>query len=761
MSEAGFRIEIRGTVQGVGFRPWVYRLAHQKGVAGRVSNDSRGVTIEAFGSNEALEDFVRGLRASPPPAARIRALECREIPLDGAACDFVIVESREAEGLQVSIPPDLATCADCRREIADPPDRRYRYPFTNCTNCGPRFTIALQVPYDRPATTMARFAMCAACRREYDDPLDRRFHAQPNACPACGPRLTAADAAGEPLDWDDPIACAARALRAGMIVAIKGLGGFHLACDATSSDAVARLRRRKRREEKPLAVMVPDLEAAEALAVLTVGEREALTSAERPIVLVRRRPDAALAPEVAPGNPFVGLLLPYTPLHHLLLADAGAPLVMTSGNLSDEPIATTNAEALEKLSGVADAFLLHDRDIASRCDDSVVREIAGAATVLRRSRGWTPAPIETALEFARPVLACGGHLKNTFCIGMGRSAYLGPHIGDLETLDTLAAFESSVARLEEFLEIRPTLIAHDLHPLYATTAYARERDGVKIPVQHHHAHVASAMAEHGLGGPVLGVAYDGTGYGTDGTSWGGEFLLADLTGFRRLATFRPIGLPGGDLAVRNVWRVALAALEDAYEGAPPLERLGLFASIDPRELAFVRRTIRERVYVPLARGVGRWFDTFGALGLARRESRYEGQVALEWNLAADTAEARAYPWTVDRSRPQPEVDLRPALRAAVDDLLARRDPAGISARFHETLAGATAAMVSEAREIAGDLPVVLTGGCFQNALLVERTLARLGSRVPVHLHRRVPPGDGGLALGQAVVAAAIARTGGA
>ncbi|HYX21314.1 MAG TPA: carbamoyltransferase HypF, partial [Thermoanaerobaculia bacterium] len=582
------------------------------------------------------------------------------------------------------------------------------------------------------------------------------------ACPASGPRLSATDPAGEPLGWDDPIGGAARALRAGMIVALKGLGGFHLACDATSSESVGRLRRRKHREEKPLAVMVPDLAAAEALAILTPGEREALTSAERPIVLVRRRPDAGLAPEVAPGNPFVGLLLPYTPLHHLLLADAGRPLVMTSGNLSDEPIATTNAEALEKLSEVADVFLLHDRDIASRCDDSVVREIAGSITVLRRSRGWTPSSVETMSEFTRPVLACGGHLKNTFCIGLGKAAYLGPHIGDLETLDTVAAFESSVARLEEFLEVRPTIVAHDMHPLYATTTYARSREGLKIAVQHHHAHVASAMAEHGLDGRVLGVAYDGTGYGTDGTSWGGEFLLAGLAGFERLATFRPVGLPGGDLAVRQVWRVALAALEDAYEGAPPLERLGLFASIDPRELALVRRTIRERVYVPLARGVGRWFDAFGALGLARRESHYEGQVALEWNLAADPTETRAYPWTVDHSRPQPEIDLRPALRAAVEDLLARRDPSGISARFHETLAEATAFMVAEVRPRAGDVPVVLTGGCFQNARLAERTLERLAPlKVPVHLHRRVPPGDGGLALGQAVVAAAIARTGGA
>jgi hydrogenase maturation protein HypF len=554
---------------------------------------------------------------------------------------------------------------------------------------------------------------------------------------------------------------AARALKAGMTAALKGLGGFHLACDATSSEAVARLRRRKHREEKPLAVMVPDLAAAERLAELTTAERELLASLERPIVLARRRPETPLAAEVAPGNPLVGLLLPYTPLHHLLLAEAERPLVMTSGNLSDEPIATTNAEALERLSGIADVFLLHDRDIASRCDDSVVREIAGAPTVLRRSRGWAPASVETAFEFAPPVLACGGHLKNTFCIGLGRAAYLGPHIGDLDTLDTVAAFEDGVERLEQFLEVRPALVAHDMHPLYATTEYARGRPGRKVAVQHHHAHVASAMAEHGLAGPVLGVAYDGTGYGTDGTSWGGEILLADLTGFERLATFRPVGLPGGDLAVRQVWRVALAALEDAYEGAPPLERLALFSGVDPRELALVRKTIRERVHVPLARGVGRWFDAFGALGLARRVSRYEGQVALEWNLAADPAEARAYPWTVDRSRLQPEVDLRPALRAAVEDLLAGREPDGISARFHEALAEATAVMVVEARERAGDVPVVLTGGCFQNARLAERTVERLGPRVAVHLHRRVPPGDGGLALGQAVVAAAVARTGGA
>ena len=746
-------------MQGVGFRPWIFRLAHETGIAGQVSNDSRGVTIEAFGSDEALEDFVRGIRASPPPAADIRELDCLAIPHEPRR-EFVIVQSRPTPGLEVSIPPDLATCEDCRREVFDPRDRRHRYPFTNCTNCGPRFTIASQVPYDRPATTMAPFRMCAACQREYDDPRDRRFHAQPNACPACGPALTAVAPSGERLGWPDPIQASARALAAGMIVAIKGLGGFHLACDATSPEAVRRLRRRKHRDEKPLAVMVKDAAEAEVLAWLTPLERGLLDSPERPIVLARRRAATRLAPEVAPGNPLVGLLLPYTPLHHLLLAEAGRPLVMTSGNLSDEPIATTNAEALEKLAGVADVFLLHDREIESRCDDSVVREIAGGPTVLRRSRGYVPRSFAMTRAFDRPVLACGAQLKNTFCIGTGRAAYLGPHIGDLETLETVAAFEAAVERFERFLEVSPEVVAHDLHPLYASTAYALGRRGRKIAVQHHHAHVASAMAEHGLPGPVIGVAYDGTGYGTDGTSWGGEVLHAGLTGFERLATFRPIALAGGDLAIRQVWRVALAALEDAFEGAPPLERLALFWQADPGQVAFVRQMLRERVHAPLARGVGRWFDAFGALGVARAEARYEGQVALEWNLVADPVERGAYEWAIDRSRPQPEIDLRPSLRAAVGDLLAGRGAPLVSARFHNTLAEATASLVAEARQRAGDLPIVLTGGCFQNALLAERVLERLGPHARVFLHRRVPPGDGGIALGQAVIASAIAREGG-
>ena len=758
VNEAGRRIEIRGTVQGVGFRPWIWRLARENGIGGRVSNDSKGVTIEAFGAAAALEEFMRGIRSSPPPAAEIRELECTAIPAEPAR-DFVIVASRVTDGLRVSIPPDLATCDACLAELFDPADRRYRYPFTNCTNCGPRFTIALEVPYDRPATTMAGFRMCPACRAEYENPGNRRFHAQPNACPDCGPRLTALAADGMALPWEDPTAQAGAMLREGLVLAVKGLGGFHLACDATSRTAVERLRRRKRREEKPFAVMVRRLEDAERLADIGPDERALLASPERPIVLVRRRPDAALVREVAPDNPLVGILLAYTPLHHLLLADSGRPLVMTSGNLSEEPIACGNAEAVRRLAGIADGFLVHDREIASRCDDSVARVVAGGPVLLRRSRGWVPRPIPMPVPFEEPVLACGAHLKNTFCIGLGSSAYLGPHIGDLENLETLTAFEDAVARMERFLRVEPELVAHDLHPEYVSTVYARRsRAGRKVGVQHHFAHVASGMAEHGLGGPVLGLAWDGTGYGADGTAWGGELLLARRDGYERMATFRPLPLAGGEAAIRETWRVGLALLEDAFPEGPPIPRLRLFDAIEPRSLEVVRQMLAAGIHVPLARGVGRYFDAFGALFLSRAASRHEGQVALAWNMIADESERGEYPFEIAEG-PLPEIDLRPAARAAVAEFLAGATPSAISGRFHNTLAAAAARVVGAARKVAGDAPVLLTGGCFQNALLAERVVERLhGSRV--FLHRRVPPGDGGLALGQAVVASALAARGG-
>jgi hydrogenase maturation protein HypF len=638
-------------------------------------------------------------------------------------------------------------------------DRRYRYPFTNCTSCGPRYTIARGVPYDRAKTSMARFSLCADCAREYQSPADRRFHAQPNACPACGPHLRLLAPSGAVL-LAPPLTTAAAALREGSILAVKGLGGYHLACDATSSAAVARLRQRKQREAKPLAVMAADLAEAERLAVLGDAERRLHTGVERPVVLLERRAGAGLAPEVAPGSPLLGLVLPYTPLHHLLLAETGRPLVMTSGNRSDEPMAHEDREALGRLGGIADLFLVHDRAIENRCDDSVARVIASRPVVLRRARGYVPRGLALARPVARPVLACGAHLKNAFCLAVGDQAWLGPHIGDLDTLESCRAFEEAVPRLERFLGIAPEVVAHDLHPDYFSTRYALARpEAARIGVQHHHAHVASAMAEHGLAGPVIGVAYDGTGYGTDGAAWGGEILIAGFESFERVATFRPLRLAGGDAAVREVWRLALALLDDAFGGDAPLDRLGLFAGIPGAQRSVVRRMIQAGLNAPSAHGVGRYFDAMGAIVLGRTRSRFEGEVALAWNLAADPGERRSYPFEIGSAPPgrPAQLDLRPLARAAVHDLLEGRSAATISGRFHATLAEATAELVQLAVARAGRLPVVLTGGCFQNARLAEDTSRALAS-LSVHLHQEVPPGDGGIALGQALVADARVRS---
>jgi hydrogenase maturation protein HypF len=753
-TRVGRRIDVRGTVQGVGFRPWVYRLAREGGITGRVRNGCEGVTIEAFGPEDALDRFARRLRHDLPPSACVDTLDWTSIPVEPPA-DFVIALSDPGGGGRVSIPPDLATCDKCAGEIADPADRRYRYPFTNCTACGPRFTIARNVPYDRATTTMAAFEMCAACRREYEQPDDRRFHAEPNACPVCGPRLVALDACGVPLRDGDPLASAAAALRAGRIVALKGIGGFHLACDATSAAAVRRLRERKRRDEKPFAVMVRDLAAARDAAHVGPAERRLLESVERPIVLLARRPDASLCEDIAPGNPLVGLFLPYSPLHHLLLADAAIPLVMTSGNLAGEPIVWRNPEAVERLAGVADLFLVHDRDIETPCDDSVARVIGGRPVFLRRARGGVPRPLRLRHPVPRPVLACGAALKNTFCFAFGDEAYLGPHIGDLEGLETCRAYEAAIDRMQRFFGVDVEVVAHDLHPDYVSTRYALGRpEASRIAVQHHHAHVVSAMTEHGLQGPVLGIAYDGTGYGLDGVAWGSEILLASARGFERVATFRTIPLAGGDTAIREPWRIALALADEAFDGDAPLDRLALFRSLPPNRIATVRRMIAARVATPLASGMGRYFDGLGALGLGRAFATYEGQVAIEWNLAADPAVRDPYPFALDTASRPWTADLRPGIRRAVDDLLAGSSPALVSARFHNTIVDATARIVRLALAEISPLPVVLTGGCFQNARLTEGVLARLGPAARVFTHHTVPPGDGGISLGQAMVAAA-------
>jgi hydrogenase maturation protein HypF len=749
----GRRIEILGTVQGVGFRPWVHRIARSMGVGGRVHNDPEGVVIEAFGSPEALDELCETLGTRAPAPAAVRCLRWRPIEPEDPT-ELVIVPSRDEGERRLSIPPDLATCAACERELGDPKNRRHRYAFTNCTRCGPRFTIATGVPYDRAATTMASFTMCADCAREYADVDDRRFHAQPNACPRCGPRLSLLAAGGEPIAGD-PVDQAARLLRDGSIVAVKGLGGYHLACDATSAAAVAQLRARKHRDEKPFAVMVRDLAAARKVACIDRETRALLRSPQRPIVVCRRRSDASLAVAVAPDTPNVGLFLPYTPLHLLLLAAVGRPLVMTSGNRAGEPIARTESEAFDRLRGIADAFLVHDRPIQNRCDDSVARVIAGVPTLLRRSRGWVPSAVPLARALRHAVLGCGAHLKNTFCLARGDAAWLGPHVGDLESLESYRFLGEAVAQLEGLLDFHPDAVAHDLHPDYLSTRYAEARpEATKIAVQHHHAHVASAMAEHGLAGPVLGLAWDGTGLGPDGSAWGGELLLATYEDCRRLATFRPIALAGGDKAIVDVWRLALAALDDAFDRSPPLDRIPLFRGIGGADVERVREVLASDAVVP-AHGVGRWFDALGAIALGRSRSLHEGQVATAFaEAAAGGGDAGSYSFTL-RRRPAPAtVDLRPLVRELVHDVLAGMATARIAQRVHNTLVAAGTALVLDAAPDFGSPPVVLTGGVFQNPLLAAGIERALKPRLRVYRHASVPPGDGGIALGQAVVAAA-------
>ncbi len=750
LATTGRRIAVQGTVQGVGFRPWVYQLAHRLHVTGSVKNGPAGVTIDAFGAAKDLDLLLECLETELPPAAHIDRLEWQ--PLAGEApAAFAILPSDTTGPGRASIPADLAMCDACREEIHDPTARRYRYAFTNCTHCGPRFSIATAIPYDRPATTMAGFPLCAGCRREYEDPSDRRFHAQPIACPACGPRLAWLDAQGRPEPVVDPLELAASRLLEGNIVALRGLGGFHLACDAHNEATVRELRRRKHRDEKPLAVMVPNLASAHALAELGTAEVSLLTSAARPIVLAPLRPGLALS--IAPGFRQLGLFLPYTPLHELLLARVGRPLVMTSGNRSDEPMATETAEAVARLAGIADGFLVHDRPIATRTDDSVARVVEGKPMVLRRARGYVPESLAAPLAFAEPVLAVGGQLKNTFCIGHGDRLTPGPHVGDLDELATWESYTAMVTRLERFLEVEPRLLAHDLHPDYETTRYARERPArERLGVQHHHAHVAAVMAEHGLGGPVLGVAFDGTGYGPDGAAWGGEFLLAGYGGYQRLATLRPIALAGGERAIREAWRVGLAVLDDAFDGAPPLEQLQLFQQVPERDVANVRQLVRSGFQVVQAHGVGRVFDAAAAILLARPRASFEAQLALTLEQHADGA-GEPWPFELHRSEATWELDLRPMWRALVGELLAGRAPATLAARFHATLGAATAATVRALAQRHGPRPVVLAGGCFANGLLAGEVLSRLGG-LQVHLPSRLPPGDGGLAVGQAVIAAA-------
>jgi hydrogenase maturation protein HypF len=764
-------IRVEGVVQGVGFRPFVYSLATSLGLGGLVGNDADGVFAEVEGDPAAVGEFLAALARDAPPLARIERVTTSAMRPDGTA-SFAIAPSQAGTQRRTLVSADTATCADCLAELADRGDRRFGYPFINCTNCGPRFTIVRDVPYDRPRTTMAPFTMCEPCAAEYHDPADRRFHAQPACCPACGPALSLLGPGGTAASGE-PLAAAAGLLRQGKVLAVKGLGGYHLAVDASGEAAAAALRARKHREDKPFAVMVADVAAARRLCEVDDAAAGLLASSRRPIVLLPRLPGSGLAEAVAPGNRQLGLMLPYTPLHHLLIAAVARPMVLTSGNVSDEPIVYRDGEVAERLGGIADAFLTHDRAIEIRTDDSVVRAFRGRETVVRRSRGYVPEPLDVATGFARPVLACGAELKSTFCLGRGGHAFVSHHIGDLENAETLRSFTEGIAHFRRLFDITPEVVAHDLHPEYLSTKYAAQLAegevagaadlaGVElVGVQHHHAHIASCLADNRASGPVIGVAFDGTGYGPDGTIWGGEFLIADLAGFERAGHFTPVPMPGGATAIRQPWRMAAAYLDAAYPGGPP-DGLAGVDGLDGLDVARRNRRLwpgvlqmaRRGVNSPLTSSAGRLFDAAAAILGVRDAINYEGQAAIELEQLADPAERGAY--RAEVTGPEPfRIAGHDLIRAVVEDLAAGAEPGVVAARFHNGVAGLISDCCLLLRERHGLSTVALSGGVFQNLLLLQATIARLeGHGFGVLVQSRVPCNDGGISLGQAVVAAA-------
>jgi len=787
-------LEVKGVVQGVGFRPFVWRLANELGLDGTVINKAGRVEISVAGPASAVEEFARRIRTDAPPRARVEEVAVRGAePAFEVGSGFTIDESEVEAATERLFPPDIATCDDCLRELFDPADRRYCYPFTNCTNCGPRATIIDELPYDRARTSMRAFALCDACEAEYRDPSNRRFHAEPVACPDCGPALAyrrpgeaAAGGRGEAA-----LEAAVADLRAGRIVAVKGLGGYHLACDAADAAAVARLRDRKQRWARPFAVMVRDVEAARALAVISAEEEALLTSPARPIVLLERRGGegavAGAVPTLADGvagleddparaaalNRRIGLFLPYTPLHHLLLEGVGRPIVLTSGNLSDEPLATDDAEALERLAGIADSFLSHDREIRARYDDSVTRVVGGRESIIRRGRGYAPEPLPlpVALPAGATVLAAGAELKHTFALARGARAHVAPHTGDLEDLLTYRAFETNLAHLRRLLDLEPVYVAHDLHPAYLSTQYAvREfAEGRRIGVQHHHAHVASAAAEAGLAGEVIGVAFDGLGMGDDGTFWGGEVLVATLATYRRVARFGYAPMPGGALAVKKPYRMALGYLlaAEAFEpegsagsvevaGWLPAEPARAFLDrLDPREVEVVRVQLARGLNSPPISSAGRLFDAAASLLGIRDVVEYEAQAAVELELLAPDGAHDPLPYRLTRCGDLLVYDPRPTLAALLEARANGEEVEALAGRFHETISAVTADIVEDVRRDTGLATVVLSGGVFQNQWLAEKLVHRLGAAgFEVHTNHLVPANDGGISYGQAAVAAA-------
>jgi hydrogenase maturation protein HypF len=749
------RISVRGVVQGVGFRPFIYQLAQKHNLRGFVCNTSGDVKIEVEGTAKDIELFLKDIRKLAPPVARIEDIKTDE-GIPAGYTDFEIRPSLPEAGKYQLISPDIATCPQCLYEIFDPFDRRYRYPFTNCTNCGPRFTIINDIPYDRPNTTMRSFTMCPECQAEYDDPADRRFHAQPNACPVCGPHLELTDNTGACLSCDDAILETAKALKKGAIAAVKGLGGFLLACDATNEAAVKRLRERKHRPAKPLAVMAASLPEARKLAEISDEEARLLSSPAGPIVLVKWKPESTLARAVAPGLKYIGLMLPYTPLHHLLLRDMGRPLVMTSGNISEEPIAKDNDEALTRLGSIADYFLLHNRDIVGRYDDSVMLFEAGSPRFARRARGFAPYPVKLAFS-GRQILACGTEEKNTFCLMRDNYAFVSQHIGDMENLETMDHFTETLGLYGKLFKIKPQIIAHDMHPEYLPSKYAKDlaaREKLPlIPVQHHHAHIASCMADNGLTEKVIGVALDGTGFGTDGRIWGGEFLVADFKGFERLAHLEYLPLPGGAQAVKKPYRTTLGYL--LALGIPSDSDLPVLQYVTGEEQEIILEQVNKSLNAPLTSSLGRLFDAVAALTGVRGVIDYEAQAAidLETCAAEAPAEAKDYPFSMVEENGVTIIKLHDLFTAVIKDLHDKMSKEVMAARFHNTIARLILEVCQGISRKTGLKQVALSGGVFQNRLLFRKTVALLESNgFEVYTHHQVPCNDGGISLGQAAIA---------
>jgi hydrogenase maturation protein HypF len=750
------RISVRGVVQGIGFRPFVYRIAARHDLRGWVCNTSEDVKIEVEGEAKDIELFLKNLRKQVPPLAHIEDITT-EPGIPANYDKFEIRASVSEEGKYQLVSPDIATCPKCLYEIFDPFDRRYRYPFTNCTNCGPRFTIIEDIPYDRPNTTMKSFKMCPECRAEYDNPLDRRFHAQPNACPVCGPRLELLDARGNPIPCDeDIIRYTAGLLKDGKIIAIKGLGGFLLACDATSEASINLLRLRKHRPAKPLAVMVASLAEARRHCEISNEEAQLLSSPNSPIVLVKWKSGSSISPAVVPGLKYLGLMLPYTPLHHLLLRDTCLPLVMTSGNLSEEPIAKDNNEALKRLSGIADYFLVHNRDIYARYDDSVTLVEAGAPRFARRARGYAPFPIRLPFK-SRQILGCGAEEKNTFCLTRDNYAFVSQHIGDMDNMETMEHYVNTIDLYKKLFRIKPEIIAHDMHPEYIPTKYAKElveKENIKlVPVQHHHAHIAACLADNGIEGPVIGVSLDGTGYGTDGNIWGGEFLDADYQKFTRAAHLEYLPLPGGALVIKKPYRTAIGYL--LALGIELDEKLPFSKQIAPKEIGIIRDQVKKKINTPLTSSMGRLFDAVSALIGVRGVIEYEAQAAIDLEtLATDNEdETRCYPFSTKSQNDIDIIKIHEILAAIIKDLEQNTAKAIIAARFHNTI---TQMIVEVCRKISSQTGIrktVLSGGVFQNRLLLRKTIPLLESAgLEVYTHRQVPCNDGGISLGQVAIA---------